>query len=242
MAITAGFRETDRLIAQIHQETRLSRPATPSQLHLPPLIVPNASDQQQAAQASQPNGRRKEDSKAKQEKQSQYHTAKLVPMEPKVDSPGPRKGISSNVGSPVASGNNPFFMADPLVGWLGYPPVWLQQQLASQAWADGKQQQPPQQGQKRDAEGRLRGLERPAPLVAGRDAKGKGKGIGMGLQLQLQRQPQPQPQPQPRSDQRGQTCGSGAVSPWCPDEQLRKEQEAAMMLSAMRGTGTAEFR
>jgi hypothetical protein len=28
---------------------------------------------------------------------------------------------------------------------------------------------------------------------------------------------------------------SAPVSPWCPDEQLRKEQEAALMLSAMSG-------
>ncbi|KAH6631306.1 hypothetical protein F5144DRAFT_214746 [Chaetomium tenue] len=233
MAITAGFRETDRLIAQIHQETRLSRPATP--LQLPPLIVPNASSQQQPAHTTHPHNR-KEESKQKQEEQYQYHTAKLVPMEPKVDSPGPRKGISSNVGSPVAPGHNPFFMADPLVGWLGYPPVWLQQQLASQAWADGKQQpgQGQIQGQGRDAERGARGLGRPAPLLmGGKQAKGKTKGMGM---------PQLQPQPQPQPDQRARMGGSGAVSPWCPDEQLRKEQEAAMMLSAMRGTGTAEFR
>ncbi|KAH6857089.1 hypothetical protein B0I37DRAFT_403505 [Chaetomium sp. MPI-CAGE-AT-0009] len=219
MAITAGFRETDRLIAQIHHETRLSRPTTPIQLRLPPLLVPNPSDQQhQVAQATQAHSRRKGD-KAKQQQQYQYHSAKLVPMEPKVDSPGPRKGISSNVGSPVAAGRNPFFFADPLVGRLGYPPVWLQQQLASEAWADGKTQQQQQQ----------QGHGRPA-LGGGRDTKGK------GLQLQPQSQPQSQPQP----GQRDQT--GGPASPWCPDEQLRKEQEAAMMLSAMRGTGTGEFR
>ncbi|KAK3290525.1 uncharacterized protein B0H64DRAFT_60385 [Chaetomium fimeti] len=217
MAITAGFRETDRLIAQIHHETRLSRPTTPIQLRLPPLLVPNPSDQQhQAAQAAHPHNRRKED-KAKQQQQQQqyeYHTAKLVPMEPKVDSPGPRKGISSNVGSPIALGRNPFFFADPLVGRLGYPPVWLQQQLASEAWVDGKQQQPGQ--------GQGRGV------MKGKDTKGKGL------------QSHPQPHPQPQADQRDRVAGQ--MSPWCPDEQLRKEQEAAMMLSAMRGTGTGEFR
>jgi len=30
---------------------------------------------------------------------------------------------------------------------------------------------------------------------------------------------------------------AGVSSPWCPDEQLWKEQEAALMLSTMRGTG-----
>ncbi|EAQ88539.1 hypothetical protein CHGG_05158 [Chaetomium globosum CBS 148.51] len=241
MAITAGFRETDRLIARIHQETRLSRPATP--LQLPPLIVPNASSQQQPAHATHPHNHRKEESKQKQQEQYQYHTAKLVPMEPKVDSPGPRKGISSNVGSPVAPGHNPFFLADPLVGWLGYPPVWLQQQLASEAWADGKQQPGQGQGPGRDAERVTPGLGRPAPLLmGGKEVKGKGKGIGIPqLQPQRQLQLQPQPSPQPQPDQRARMGGSGAVSPWCPDEQLRKEQEAAMMLSAMRGTGTAEF-
>jgi hypothetical protein len=36
--------------------------------------------------------------------------------------------------------------------------------------------------------------------------------------------------------QGGVETGSAA---WCPDEQLKKEQEAALMLSSMRGSATA---
>ncbi|KAK4034509.1 NAD-dependent histone deacetylase HST3 [Parachaetomium inaequale] len=164
VAISAGFRETDRLIAQMHHESRLSRPATPLQLRLPPLLEQVQSPVQ------------------KQQQQYQYHTAKLVPMEPKVESPGPSKGISSNVGSPVAVGGNPFFLADPLAGSLRFPPAWLREDYSSS-----------------------RGREGPSSQV-----------VGLGLRGHLPR----------------------GMSPWCPDEQLRKEeQEAAMMLSAMRGTG-----
>jgi NAD-dependent SIR2 family protein deacetylase len=113
--IDAGFRETDRLIAQVHQETLLSRPSSPksaaaasSQL-LPPLQLPRPENSTQPSQTSD---------------QAQHRPRnKPEPLEPKVDSPGPCPSISSNVGSPVTfRSSNPFFYTDPLVGWLGGPP------------------------------------------------------------------------------------------------------------------------
>ncbi|KAL2267906.1 hypothetical protein VTJ83DRAFT_5183 [Remersonia thermophila] len=119
--IDAGFRETDRLIAQVHQETLLSRPSSPrlaaaaallsssssSQL-LPPLQLPLSSDHAPRQGTRQAQRRQ---------------ASKPPPLEPKVDSPGPRQSISSNVGSPVTfRSSNPFFYSDPLVGWLGFQP------------------------------------------------------------------------------------------------------------------------
>lgn len=40
---------------------------------------------------------------------------------------------------------------------------------------------------------------------------------------------------QPRSESTGSNNSTGSAGSWCPDEQLRKEQEVAMMLSVMRG-------
>ncbi|KAK4152962.1 NAD-dependent histone deacetylase HST3 [Chaetomidium leptoderma] len=174
-AINTGFRETDRLIAQMHQEERLSRPATPVQLRLAPLKTRLPEQQQQQHQRQRQGGQKQ------QQQQQQPQQPKLVPLEPKVFSPGPRKGISSNVGSPVASrlgSGNPFCFTDPLVGWLGYPPVWLQEQQQ------------------------------------------KGQGLGQG-----------------QEHGGGGGGGGGGSGAWCPDEQLRKEQEAALMLSAMSGRG-----
>ncbi|KAL2163917.1 hypothetical protein VTH06DRAFT_3129 [Thermothelomyces fergusii] len=280
MAISAGFRETDRLIAQVHHETLLSRPATPSQLRLPPLLATNLSDQKQhhrPGHSNDTNGDTNQEQQYigeqqqpqqqhrhhhhQQQQQQQQHKAehwqkggrgpqqpqqqqahhvparqqdrypttllKLVPLEPKVDSPGPRQAISSNVGSPPASasasaGRNPFFLSDPLAGWLGYPPVWLHHHHhhhpnhhAPHHLSYHHHHHQQQQQQRRDYGGDdKRGC---GPAAAGADADS-------GTRRR-----------EPRREAEAEA--PEASSPWCPDEQLRKEQEAAMMLSAMRGTG-----
>lgn len=172
--IDSGFRETDRLIAQLHQESSavfMPRPSTPP-VRLAPLNMHPAS-------GPVPHTLR------------QGTSPKLATLEPKVTSPGPQAAISCDVGSPVAitaaaaaaasharmqlgGVTDPFSLADPLAGWLSFPPRWMEQQ--------GQQQG---QGQ-----GRV-GYER--EWYPHRHAVG---------------------------------CG--------PDEQLRKEQEAALMLSALR--------
>ena len=172
MDIDAGFRETDRLIAKAAQEVQLaSRPSTPPPLlHLPPLNLESVV----------------------------YDPPMLAALEPKVESPGPRAEISSNVGSPVEARQvgegNPFFLRDPGLEWLRYPPTWLEQEREEQGYGHG---------------GRWAGM-------------GEGKGYGYGYQGQ-------------RQGDRRRDGGGGSGSPWCPDEQLRKEQEAALMLSALRG-------
>ncbi|KXX77538.1 NAD-dependent histone deacetylase HST3 [Madurella mycetomatis] len=168
--IDNGFRETDRLIAQLHQESSavfMPRPSTPpvrlAPLNIPPVSGPVPHTLRQGA------------------------SPKLATLEPKVTSPGPQAAISCDVGSPVAAAaaasharmqlggvTGPFSLADPLAGWLSFPPRWMEQQ--------GQQQG---QGQARA------GYER--EWYPHRHAVG---------------------------------CG--------PDEQLRKEQEAALMLSALR--------
>ncbi|KAK3991076.1 putative NAD-dependent histone deacetylase [Cladorrhinum sp. PSN332] len=165
-----AFHETDRLIARLQEE---SRPSTP--VHLAPLNIP-------------PNNTKPVDS-----------PPKLEPLEPKVHSPGPRAEISSNVGSPIlgrvpATGNNPFFFADPLVGHFSYPPMWAQpsQLLQQQVMMHPQQQQEQHQYQQQE---------------------GNGGGGGGGASGSY----------------------SDSNESWCPDEQLRKEQEVAMMLSVMRG-------
>jgi NAD-dependent histone deacetylase SIR2 len=174
MDIDAGFRETDRLIAKAAQEVQLaSRPSTPPPLlHLPPLNLESVV----------------------------YDPPVLVALEPKVESSGPRAEISSNVGSPVEArqvgGGNPFFLGDPGVEWLRFPPVWLEQEREEQGYGHA---------------GRWGG-------------RGEGKGYGYGYQGQGQGQ-----------GEKRRDGGGGSGSPWCPDEQLRKEQEAALMLSALRG-------
>ncbi|KAH6612873.1 hypothetical protein B0J18DRAFT_447378 [Chaetomium sp. MPI-SDFR-AT-0129] len=143
MAIDAGFRETDRLIAQ------LSRPATPAQLRLAPLLgdgpenrVPPEFTQRGQKRPSLPMDQAHYPHHDYQPRPTT--ASRPAPLEPKLASPGPRKlSISSNVGSPVAptpgrdrsgsqgygDGHGPFFMSDPLASWLGYPPYWLQQEL-----------------------------------------------------------------------------------------------------------------
>ncbi|AEO58303.1 hypothetical protein MYCTH_50523 [Thermothelomyces thermophilus ATCC 42464] len=230
MAINAGFRETDRLIAQVHHETLLSRPATPSQLRLPPLLAANLPDQRhRPGQSNDNNYNSQQQHIWEQQQQHNYPTTKLVPLEPKVDSPGPRQAISSNVGSPVAcasAGRNPFFLSDPLAGWLGYPPVWLHHHPPHHLHPHHPHQKfrtdmPPQQ-QRRDyggnnydgSDGRSGATDdRKCSRVADTDS-----GTGSDAKREQQRETE-------------------ASSPWCPNEQLRKEQEAALMLSAMRGTG-----
>ncbi|KAK4227020.1 putative NAD-dependent histone deacetylase [Podospora fimiseda] len=170
-----AFQETDKLIARFQEE---SRPSTPV-LRLAPLHIPPPTTNSQQPPADTP--------------------PKLEPLEPKVHSPGPRAEISSNVGSPImrrmsipVSTNNPFFLADPLVGQLSYPPMWF----------EPAQQQPVMMHHHR---------------------------------LPHQGQHQHQQQYQHRHQQQGEGSYSDSNGSWCPDEQLRKEQEVAMMLSVMRG-------
>lgn len=259
MAISAGFRETDRLIAQVHHETLLSRPATPSQLRLPPLLTshlsgqghrPGQSNNEQQHIGEQQHHRVEDWQKSGQgaqqsqahhfpaRQQDRYPTTKLVPLEPKVDSPGPRQAISSNVGSPPSSapvGRNPFFLSDPLAGWLGYPPVWLHHHHPPQhhpsqhkfrsdvpPLLQQHQQHQQQQRQRRDYDGNYHERDGRTSRLGDRKydrvADLSESGTGSDTRREQQRDPE------------------AASSPWCPDEQLRKEQEAALMLSAMRGT------
>ncbi|GAB1318444.1 NAD-dependent deacetylase hst3 [Madurella fahalii] len=172
--IDNGFRETDRLIAQLHQESSavfMPRPHTPP-VRLAPLNISPAN-------GSIPHPLQ------------QDITPKLATLEPKVTSPGPLAAISCDVGSPVAAASharlhlgavaNPFFFADPLAGWLTCPPRWAEQYQQQQQ----HQQQHPQEQQVR--------VELEREWYAHTHAVGYG-----------------------------------------PDEQLRKEQEAALMLSALR--------
>ncbi|KAL2142927.1 hypothetical protein VTI28DRAFT_506 [Corynascus sepedonium] len=255
MAINAGFRETDRLIAQIHHETLLSRPATPLQLHLPPLLVTNLQNQQrhQRVQPTNPGQQQhkhedQQQHKAvntqsdraepwqQQTKQAQprqqcrfYSTTKLVPLEPKVDSPGPRQEISSNVGSPVRCGSGgasgPFFFSDPLSSWLGYPPVWLQQQQLHDHHHDDhhhrRRQEPVLGPPQRQQQQQRMNYEK--------DGYSKRK-VGLKCLSDTDQRSDAKWEPQREGE-------AGVSSPWCPDEQLWKEQEAALMLSTMRGTG-----
>ncbi|KAG7288314.1 hypothetical protein NEMBOFW57_007845 [Staphylotrichum longicolle] len=120
LAIEAGFRETDRLIAQMSQQT--SRSVTPTPVHLPPLKTflppqPHLSSNHQREQGNDHQQQQEQHHEPQPQPhpqpQQQQQQQKLVPLEPKYFSPGPRKGISSNVGSPIASGNgggaNPLF-------------------------------------------------------------------------------------------------------------------------------------
>ncbi|KAK4129873.1 DHS-like NAD/FAD-binding domain-containing protein [Trichocladium antarcticum] len=221
LAIDAGFRETDRLIAKAHQEVQLaSRPATPTTqqqqpqpqsllVHLPPLHFETAAP---------------------------FDPPALAALEPKVESPGPpRAEISSNVGSPVGGGGggwwpgsgragdgggsgsgsgsgNVFCMGDPGVSWLRFPPAWL---------------------------------EREAQVREGRghhdDGRGYGEAEGGGGQGWWGGEgPAEGYRHDGEAGHGGAEVGGDVArdgSPWCPDEQLRKEQEAALMLSALRGLG-----
>ncbi|KAL2127625.1 hypothetical protein VTI74DRAFT_10390 [Chaetomium olivicolor] len=337
--VDAGFRETDRLIAQMHiqqvqHQQQLSRSATPTPLCLPPLQIPPGQHP-----TSDPHPRQ----------QPQQHVAasppKLEPLEPKVHSPGPRAEIPSNVGSPVASRtfsmggtSNPFFLADPLEGWLGYPPYWMRQYPHPGHFVQGHHPQDPEQHtQKGVLQVEVPQAQQPQPQPDGRrpspaqclqqheSGQHHSQAQGLGLQVycgqslretqppgqltQMQspqdhcsREPHPegrrevQQQPghgqqqqhllgygyeqdrqrqqhqqqeevymynqQPLSQQQQRRQGGyvyeqehalahghqpqgsiegerGSVGSggWCPDEQLRKEQEAAMMLSALSGRG-----
>ncbi|KAK0621811.1 hypothetical protein B0T17DRAFT_509127 [Bombardia bombarda] len=111
--IATGFQETDRLIAR-YNELAASRPTTPVPVQLAPL-----------QNIQQGGGRRAMGPTAAER-------PKLQPLEPKVMSPGPVAAISPNVGSPVAMRHsNPFFLADPMQGRLGYPPIWLERPMSS---------------------------------------------------------------------------------------------------------------
>jgi hypothetical protein len=249
-AIDAGFRETDRLIAQ------LSRPTTPVPLRLAPLKTLPQFQQQQHLQ-------REATHQCHEPRQSlqEQRQPKLAPLEPKVFSPGPRNGISSDVGSPLSlrpGSSNPFFFTDPLVGQLGYPPLWLKEE-----WGEREQCSPPREGQQvREGHwphGQHQGQQQNSPHPGSTPVNRQDSWSGLGPRQQQQPQQGHQAMgyaQQPRTGNDGWRASTGRsseesklqlqggqqvertsapVSPWCPDEQLRKEQEAALMLSAMSG-------
>ena len=279
-AIEAGFRETDRLIAQMHQEA--SRPATP--LRLPPLKTffppphnhthPQPHRRQQHhhhnihhPQQQQPHQNRthqihthhhhlpthpqqeqqQQPQQHPQHQQTQQHPpARPAPMEPPLVSPGPRTGISSNVGSPVfpppnpnpnhRSNNNinPFSVTDPLADWLGYPPAWMRQhhhhhhhhqQQRSGFECSDKEKDAVAADERAYSGFGLYGYG-PVPV-------GLGVGVGAGAGG-FHHHPQGVPRPHGAVP----VVEGAAAEAWGgPDEQLRKEQEAAMMLSALSGRG-----
>ncbi|KAK4234644.1 hypothetical protein C8A03DRAFT_37569 [Achaetomium macrosporum] len=229
--VDAGFRNTDRLIAAIRQP--LSRPTTPARL-APLKTLPEQ------------HGR----------------TPKLTPLEPKITSPGPRAEISSNVGSPVTARqpspskdhNNPFFFADPLAGWLVSAPVWFSHHgHAASAQCHGQGQhgvflrhhhRHDRQEQSRGYAGQQAGgvsegrVQEHQHLHQQSQQRQKGERPHEGIselhhQSYMQTRLAPE-QAEPRN--RGSGLASGSSS-WSPDEQLRKEHEAALMLSSMKGRG-----
>jgi NAD-dependent histone deacetylase SIR2 len=253
-AIDAGFRETDRLIAQ------LSRPTTPVPLRLAPLKTLPQTQQQHHLQHEAMNRHHEHRPSMQEQRQP-----KLAPLEPKFFSPGPRNGISSNVGSPVSlrpgSSNNAFFFTDPLVGQLGYPPLWLREE-----WGEREQYSPQREGQQQVEghwpHGQHRGQQQqqghsPHPGSGPMNRQDSWRGFGPPQQQQPQQGYQGTSYAQQsRTGKDGWRITTGRdsegskmqlqggqqvertsapVSPWCPDEQLRKEQEAALMLSAMSG-------
>ena len=267
-AIEAGFRETDRLIAQMHQEA--SRPATP--LRLPPLktfFPPQHKHQPQQRQhqhhqtihhpqQQQPHQihthyhhlpthpqqeQQQPPPQHPQHQQTQHHPPTgPAPVEPSLMSSGPRTGIS-NVASPVfpnainpANNNNPFSLTDPLADWLGYPPAWMRQHHHHQHHHPQDHQQ--QQQQRRV----FKSTEREKPATTGERACGE---FGAGL-YGYGSIPVSVPSPVGLGVEAGVGGGfrqqavpvEGNAESWgCPDEQLRKEQEAALMLSALSGRG-----
>ncbi|KAK4096186.1 hypothetical protein N658DRAFT_436644 [Parathielavia hyrcaniae] len=282
--IESGFRETDRLIAQFYQETRLSRPATPSQTTQPQLRLPSLSVLLE--QQAQDHYREPSDLQLKSHLQQLYREphgpTKLTPLEPKYVSPGPRKGISSNVGSPVVVGSrtapDPFFFADPLVGWLGSPPpLWSEgsrqlRQLRQQQQDrhhhnhhhDGQRQEHRRQvkeavrilaaagaGEWEEA-GELTGASTRGSvreyqhglMSSGREeahdeSLGLGLGLGLGIEDLRGSEEGRGPWGLERSTTRDRHADSSEEresGSWCPEEQLRKEQEAAIMLSSLRGS------
>ncbi|KAK4118886.1 DHS-like NAD/FAD-binding domain-containing protein [Parathielavia appendiculata] len=363
-AIDTGFRETDRLIAQFQEETRLSRPATPSssssqtqpqtQLRLPSLSVLLKRAQDHYRQPDmQLRSHLQQLYPGRQPPPHGQPRLKLTPLEPRVESPGPRKvRISSDVGSPVVGGtrtadaghsssgygqHDAFFFADPLVGWLGSPPVWAGQKRQCQQQHyrlfDQRLQRQQQQRQQQQVEEAAKIIESAAAVGAGAwEPEGTAERAGMmGTELgtraviggsdsslpRQQRYHQALHQQQIQSRQQQQhghdgytrerpgremeeqgsiqgllgmeqtleyqygTIASGwedahhgedlvleleigdlsrvseedkeiwriehppgdvdaseerGSGSWCPEEQLRKEQEAAMMLSSLRGS------
>ncbi|KAL2017334.1 hypothetical protein VTK56DRAFT_2307 [Thermocarpiscus australiensis] len=170
-----GFRDTDRLIAKAHQEVLVSRPATPPlPVHLPPLRI-GIPDQDQRT------------------------PPKLAPLEPKVFSPGPCAEISSNVGSPSPGWRpssssssstsrlaNPFFFADPLAGYLEYPPLWQHHgREEDQGYASRLEEEPwcpngPGPGPSPSPDEQLR-KEQEAALMLSAMRRGSGSGgVGIG--------------------------------------------------------------
>ncbi|KAK4460002.1 putative NAD-dependent histone deacetylase [Cladorrhinum samala] len=216
-AIDDAFRETDKLIAI--SRNNHSFPSTPSTNH---LLLDNAFHEtdrliakfQQESRPSTPVLHLAPlNIPAKTQAAAPHHNSppKLEPLEPKVHSPGPRAEISSNVGSPISSRmNNPFFLSDPLAGHFGYcPPMW-----APQPFQGGVVQFP---------------SHAPTPLPP---APPPPPHHHHHHHLVQQGQVQ---DPQPRSESTGSNNSTRSAASWCPDEQLRKEQEVAMMLSVMRG-------
>jgi len=238
--IDAGFRATDHYISKAQQQQALARAETPQSLLLPPL---NPQPPQQAPAKPKP-----------------------APLEPKVTSPGPKVEISSNVGSPTAvmsrpPPKNPFFFSDPLAGWLWYPPAWQNQGYAG--GQDRERVQGQNQGQHTQSRGAHAGPARGNGQLPNRyhcqqqpqyhcqaaqqnlqngnghrvPAQGQSQGQQpAGPQQHWTHQPSiPSPDRARGHQQRGSESGASSTGGWCPDEQLR--QEAALMLSALRGGG-----
>jgi hypothetical protein len=210
--LDTGFRETDRLIAQLqlHREStphipspnpmasRPSTPPVPVPVRLAPLKIPPATGT----------------SAETVDRQQETVSPKLATLEPNIPSPGPGAAammISCDVGSPspaetiaasrerrerrlswATAMGDPFFFADPL-GGLGH--------LGGLGGTGGLAYPPSWTHAHQDQEGRqVHGIV---------GAPG------------------------------GEECDSGGSAGRIeegPDEQLRKEQEVALMLSTMRGT------
>ncbi len=284
-AIEDGFRETDRLIAQMHQEA--SRPATPQRLpplkmFLPPQHTHNQPQphqpqhhhyntihpQQQHPHQIQTHHYHlptypQQEKQHPQHHQPQHHPpTRPPPIEPPLAFPAPHTGIPSNVASPVFPspshtntnnpGNNhsknPFSLTDPGSSWLGYPPAWMRQHHQKRHHHHYQQQQ--EQRQQHHNHHQREGLESekenaaafgvgvygygpvPVPSPVGLEIGVGPGGFFHGAQRRQHAVPVPLSVPVPVP------VVEGAVEAWgCPDEQLRKEQEAALMLSALSGRG-----
>lgn len=211
LSLSPPFRETDRLIAQATREaSSSSRPATPPLPPLPhslPLRLPPLNLSGLSAVP---------------EHETDATKPKPAAMEPKVWSPGPRAEISSNVGSPVEGGRSGSWSGGYFVGnnpWNGgggggnaffFADPGVEWSRFPPSWM--RWQGVDERERWEWVEGGVRGEERLGPRLV--------QGLGQ----------------ETRGSERISSSGA-VVEGWCPDEQLRKEQEAALMLSAMRGAG-----
>ncbi|KAL2259841.1 hypothetical protein VTK26DRAFT_6331 [Humicola hyalothermophila] len=161
-----------------------------------------------------------------------------------------RRRRSGGVGISGANGNanasrDPFFWADPGLEWFGFPPRWM-------GWPPGERRRWAEAGERGrgagegDREEAGRGGEGAVMPGRGSDGRtGMDQSVGVCVprlreERAREREPGYRLEVGTGTDQRlgeglGLAGGGAVVEAWCPDEQLRKEQEAALMLSAMRG-------